>query len=89
MHVRPSQSHIRAEDRLSDVRKKALSMREQGWRWEMQGRAFAYREAARQVKRWLLDHGPADRGRIEFVIELLENSADVYDTVDETEIVRD
>ena len=85
-HRRPSDSEL---DHVSEVRRKASSLRDQGWRWEMQGRAFAYREAAAQVRRWLLDVGVPDRGRVEFIIELLENSAEVYDSIDDHEIVKD
>jgi len=83
-----SHTRLRSQDDgmpegLGEVRTRASSLREHGWRWEMQGRAHAYREAAAQVRRWLMKEGePPQRAMVEFVADLLERSAEVYETHD-------
>lgn len=96
---RDSQVHLRDRVReaieepgqveLRRVRKRAVTLRSQGWKWEIQGRAAAFREAAAQVKKWLLDKGVAPtENEIRFVIQLLEQSAEVYEAADESDANR-
>ena len=69
--------------RLSEARERATTLREQGWKWELSGRAWAYKEAAKQVRKWLLEPTAVpERARVEFVVELLEGSAAVYEAAD-------
>ena len=71
------------DEARGEVRERASTLREQGWKWELSGRAWAYKEAAKQVRKWLLDPAAVpDRSRVEFVVELLEGSAAVYEAAD-------
>ena len=67
---------------LREVRKRAVTLRQQGWKWELQGRASAFREAADQVRRWLLSKESPTEADVRFVIKLLEQTAEVYEAED-------
>ena len=86
---RASETRIKSVEEVQDVdeqygqvlrrtRRKAHTLRNQGWTYEMQGREVAFREAAEVVKKWLVKEGPVSRSEIEFVVQLLEQSADLY-----------
>lgn len=63
---------------LKRTRDQARSLRNQGWLHEMVGREAAFREAAGLVEKWLgTGVGPTKEG-VAFVIELLEQSAELY-----------
>jgi hypothetical protein len=66
------------EQVLRRTRRKAHTLRNQGWNYEIQGREVAFREASEVVRRWLLKDGPVTRSEVEFVVELLEQSAELY-----------
>jgi hypothetical protein len=82
--VRMRESEEPAQVELRRVRKRAVTLRSHGWKWEIQGRAAAFREAADQVRKWLLDKGaPPTENEIRFVVQLLEQSAEVYEAADD------
>lgn len=63
---------------LTRTRDQARTMRNQGWVHEMVGREAAFTEAAELVQKWLgTDGGPTKEG-VDFVVELLEQSAKLY-----------
>jgi hypothetical protein len=66
------------EQVLRRTRRKAHTLRNQGWNYEIQGREAAFREASEVVKKWLLKDIPVTKSDVEFVVELLEQSADLY-----------
>ncbi len=71
--VDESQSHV-----LRRTKRKAATLRNQGWNYEIQGREAAFREASEVVKKWLLKDGPVMKSDVEFVVELLDQSAELY-----------
>lgn len=78
-----------AQAELRRVRKRAVTLRSQGWKWEIQGRAAAFREAAAQVRKWLLDKGVTPtENEIRFVVQLLEQSAEVYEAAESEDAKR-
>jgi hypothetical protein len=66
------------EQVLRRARRKAHTLRNHGWTYEMQGRETGFREASEVVKKWLVKDGPVSKSEIEFVVQLLEQSADLY-----------
>jgi hypothetical protein len=80
---RESETRIKSLDEqeeqvLRRARHKAHTLRNQGWNYEMQGRESAFREASEVVKKWLVKDGPVSKSEIDFVVQLLEQSADLY-----------
>ena len=76
----PTPTNVQVDREIRETRKRAVTLRNQGWRWELQGRAAAFREAADQVKKWLLEKGgPPSEADVRWVVKLLEQSAEVYE----------
>ena len=74
----PRINHAAETEALNRTRDQARSLLNQGWLHEMVGREAAFREAAGLVEKWLAtDAGPTKEG-VAFVIELLEQSAELY-----------
>jgi len=63
---------------LRKTRRRAQTMRNQGWTYEMAGREAAFRESADLVKKWLVNNATVSASEIEFVVQLLEQSAELY-----------
>ena len=83
VHIKAPEQGITAADKdqikaLRKTRRRAQTMRNQGWTYEMQGREAAFREAADLVKKWLVKDTPVSKSEIDFVAKLLEQSAELY-----------
>ncbi|MBW2462359.1 MAG: hypothetical protein JRH11_11995 [Deltaproteobacteria bacterium] len=63
---------------LNRTRDQARALRNQGWLHEMVGREAAFREAAELVEKWLATDAGATKEGVAFVVELLEQSAQLY-----------
>ncbi len=80
---RDSETRIKPVDEgqaqvLRRAKRKAHTLRNQGWNYEIQGREAAFREAADVVKKWLVKDTPISKSEVAFVVQLLEQSADLY-----------
>ena len=70
--------HAAETKALNQTRDQARSLRNQGWLHEMVGREAAFREAAELVEKWLATNADPTREGVAFVVELLEQSAELY-----------